>query len=64
MRIAEIQPTKSVKPQTPDEQRIANLKAAADRAKSAVTAERARQQQRKSQQTLAKVQQQLKQAAA
>ena len=55
MRLSEIQP---VKPQTPEEQRIANLKAAADRAKSAVTAERARQQQRKSQQTLAKVQQQ------
>ena len=64
MRLSEIQPAKSIKPQTPDQQRIASLKATADRAKAAVKAERARQQQRKSQKTLAKVQQQLKQTVA
>jgi hypothetical protein len=64
MRLAEIQPVKPIKPRSPDQQRIASLKATADRAKAAVKAERARQQQRKSQQTLAKVQQQLKQTAA
>ena len=56
MRLSEIQP---VQAKTPDEQRIANLKATADRAKAAVKAERARQQQRRSQQTIAKVQQQI-----
>jgi hypothetical protein len=58
MRINEIQPAKLVKPQTPEQQRIASLKSAADRAKTAVKAERARQQQRRSQQALARVQQQ------
>jgi hypothetical protein len=61
MRLSEIQPAQA---KTPDQQRIASLKATADRAKAAVKAERARQQQRKSQQTLAKVQQQIKQTAA
>ena len=49
MRLSEIQTTK---PPTPDQQRVANLQATADRAKTALKAERARQQQRKAQQSL------------
>jgi hypothetical protein len=59
MRLAEIQPAK---PKTPEEQRIASLKMRAKQAQQAVTAERARQQQKKSQQTLARVQQQITKA--
>ena len=56
MRLAEIQPAKPIKPLTPDQQRIATMKANAKRADQAVKAERARQQQRTAQQTLATVQ--------
>lgn len=58
MRLHEIQPKtiKPNKPLTPDQQRIATMKASAKRADQAVQAERARQQQRKAQQTLATVQ--------
>ena len=58
MRLHEIQPKtiKPTKPPTPDQQRIATMKANAKRADQAVQAERARQQQRKAQQTLATVQ--------
>ena len=59
MRLAEIDPTKPAQAKTPDEQRIASLKTRAKQAQQAVKAERARQQQRQSQQTLAKVQQQI-----
>ena len=61
MRISEIQPAKA---KTPDQQKVANLKATVNRANAALKAERARQQQRKSQQALAAAQQQIKQAAA
>ena len=61
MRLSEIQP---IKAKTPDQQKVATLKATANRADAAVKAERARQQQRKSQQALAAAQQQIKQAAA
>ena len=57
--ITEAQP-KSInptKPLTPDQQRIATMKANAKRADQAVQAERARQQQRKAQQALVKAQQ-------
>ena len=56
--ITEAQPKtiKPIKPLTPDQQRIATMKASAKRADQAVKAERARQQQRKAQQTLATVQ--------
>ena len=60
MRLSEIQPAKTIKPikpKTPDQQRIATMKANAKRAGQAVTAERARQQQRKAQQALVKAQQ-------
>ena len=60
MRLSEIQPAK---PKTPDEQRLASLKAAADRARAAEKAERARQQQRRSQQTLAKAREQIAKTA-
>ena len=60
MRLSEIQPAK---PKTPDEQRLANLKATAGRAKAAEKAERARQQQRRSQQTLAKAREQMAKTA-
>ena len=56
MRLAEIQPAKPIKPLTPDQQRVASLKTVAKRAGQAVKAERARQQQRTAQQTLATVQ--------
>jgi hypothetical protein len=56
MRLHEIQSIKPTKPLTPDQQRIAPIKANAKRAGQAVKAERARQQQRKAQQTLATVQ--------
>ena len=58
MRLHEIQPKtiKPNKPKTPDQQRVASLQANAKRAGQAVKAERARQQQRKAQQTLATVQ--------
>ncbi len=56
--VTEAQPKtiKPTKPKTPDQQRIATMKANAKRADQAVQAERARQQQRKAQQTLATVQ--------
>ena len=56
--ITEAQPKtiKPTKPLTPDQQRVASLKTLAKRAGQAVQAERARQQQRKAQQTLATVQ--------
>ena len=56
--ITEAQPktTKPTKPLTPDQQRVASLQANAKRADQAVKAERARQQQRTAQQTLATVQ--------
>ena len=59
MRLHEIQPKtiKPNKPLTPDQQRIATMKASAKRADQAVTAERARQQQRTAQQALVKAQQ-------
>ena len=60
MRLSEIQPAK---PKTPDEQRLANLKAAAGRAKAAEKAERARQQQRRSQETLARARKQMAKTA-
>jgi hypothetical protein len=53
MRLAEIQPAKSIKPQTPDQQRVASLQVTADRAKTAVKAERERQKMQKAQQSLA-----------
>ena len=53
MLISELKP---IKPLTPDQQRIAAMKANAKRAGQAVRAERARQQQRTAQQTLATVQ--------
>ena len=49
MKIAEI----STLPKTPEQQRIANLKTAKDRAADALTAERERQQVTKAQKTLA-----------
>ena len=57
--VTEAQPKsiKPAKPPTPDQQRIATMKANAKRAGQAVTAERARQQQRKAQQALVKAQQ-------
>ena len=60
MRLSEIQPAKA---KTPEQQKVANLKATANRANAALKAERARQQQRKSQQALAAAQQQIKQTA-
>ena len=56
--VTEAQPKtiKPTKPLTPDQQRIATMKANAKRAGQAVKAERARQQQRTAQQTLATVQ--------
>ena len=56
--ITEAQPKsiKPAKPLTPDQQRVASLKTLAKRADQAVKAERARQQQRTAQQTLATVQ--------
>ena len=56
--VTEAQPKtiKPTKPKTPDQQRVASLQANAKRAGQAVTAERARQQQRTAQQTLATVQ--------
>ena len=57
MRLAEIQPAKPIKPLTPDQQRVASLKASAKRADQAVKAERARQQQRTAQQALVKARQ-------
>ena len=56
--VTEAQPKtiKPTKPKTPDQQRIATMQAAAKRADQAVKAERARQQQRTAQQTLATVQ--------
>ena len=48
MKIAEI----STLPKTPEQQRIANLKIAKDRAADALTAERQRQQVAKAQKTL------------
>ena len=59
MRIHEIQLVKTIKPAKPltsDQQRIATMKASAKRANQTVAAERARQQQRKAQQTLPTVQ--------
>ena len=53
MRLSEIQPAK---PKTPEQQKVASLKATANRANAAVKAERARQQQRKAQQALAQAQ--------
>ena len=57
--ITEAQPKtiKPIKPPTPDQQRIATMKANAKRADQAVKAERARQQQRTAQQALVKAQQ-------
>jgi hypothetical protein len=55
MRLSEIQPTK---PKTPEQQRITSLQNRAKQAQQAVKTERARQQQRRSQQALAQVQQQ------
>ena len=57
--ITEAQPKsiKPTKPPTPDQQRVASLKTVAKRADQAVTAERARQQQRTAQQALVKAQQ-------
>ena len=57
--ITEAQPKtiKPTKPKTPDQQRIATMKANAKRADQAVQAERARQQQRTAQQALVKAQQ-------
>lgn len=57
--VTEAQPKsiKPIKPLTPDQQRVASLKTLAKRAGQAVTAERARQQQRKAQQALVKAQQ-------
>ena len=57
--ITEAQPKsiKPTKPLTPDQQRIATMKANAKRADQAVQAERARQQQRTAQQALVKAQQ-------
>jgi len=52
MRLSEIQPAKPTKPLTPDQQRIATMKANADRAKTAVKAERERQKISKAQQNL------------
>ena len=60
MRLHEIQPAKTIKPikpKTPDQQRIATMKANAKRADQAVQAERARQQQRTAQQALVKAKQ-------
>ena len=56
--VTEAQPKsiKPAKPLTPDQQRVASLKTVAKRAGQAVKAERARQQQRTAQQTLATVQ--------
>ena len=56
--VTEAQPKsiKPTKPLTPDQQRVASLKTLAKRADQAVKAERARQQQRTAQQTLATVQ--------
>ena len=55
--VTEAQPKtiKPIKPKTPDQQRIATMKANAKRADQAVKAERARQQQRTAQQALATV---------
>ena len=52
MRLAEIQPAKPIKPLTPDQQRVASLQSNADRAKTAVKAERERQKITKAQQNL------------
>ncbi len=56
--VTEAQPKtiKPTKPKTPDQQRIATMKANAKRADQAVQAERARQQQRTAQQALVKAQ--------
>ena len=58
--ITEAQPKtiKPTKPLTPDQLRIATMKANAKRAGQAVKAERARQQQRKAQQSLVSARQQ------
>ena len=58
VNVTEAQPKsiKPTKPLTPDQQRVASLKTVAKRAGQAVKAERARQQQRTAQQTLATVQ--------
>ncbi len=53
MRLSEIQ--QPAKPKTPDQQRVANLQSQVKRAEQAVKAERARQQQRRAQQTLSKL---------
>lgn len=55
MRLREIQPAKTIKPtkpKTPDQQRVASLQSNADRAKTAVKAERERQKISKAQQHL------------
>ena len=54
---AQLKSIKPTKPLTPDQQRIATMKANAKRAGQAVQAERARQQQRKASQALVKAQQ-------
>ena len=56
MRLHEFQ-SKIVKPKTPDQQRVANLRKQSKNAAQAVKAELARQQQRKAQQALVKSQQ-------
>ena len=53
---AQLKSIKPAKPPTPDQQRVASLKTLAKRADQAVTAERARQQQRTAQKMLATVQ--------
>lgn len=50
MRIAEIATTKPSKPQTPDQARVAGLKAGVDRARDALKAERERQRVQRAQQ--------------
>ena len=57
--VTEAQPKtiQPIKPKTPDQQRIAAMKANAKRADQAVEAERARQQQRTAQQALVKAHQ-------
>lgn len=53
MRLHEFQP-KTIKPKTPDQQRIAVMKVTAKRADQAVKTERARQKMVKAQQSMAK----------
>ncbi len=52
MRLSEIQPAKSIKPKTPEQQKVANLQITAKRAQQAVKAERERQRITKAQQNL------------